>query len=136
MSGRSKTITAQNTKQRNLQLEAKAHITVQKWIDEGGLKDHAASVDGLREIHKRFCEMLPEELLWAQNPENGERTEIVPGELRQRDVKVGRHIPISPGALPRFMERFEDAYTRPWQNRNNLCLCHRASQIAVDSPVS
>ena len=36
--------------------------------------------------------------------------EIVPGELRQRDVKVGRHIPISPGALPRFMERFEDAY--------------------------
>ncbi len=99
-----------NTKQRNLQLEAKAHITVQEWIDKGGLKDHATSVEGLREIHRRFCELLPEELRWAENPENGERMEIVPGELRQRDVKVGRHIPISPGALPRFMERFEDAY--------------------------
>ena len=99
-----------NTKQRNLQLEAKAHITVQKWIDEGGLKDHAASVDGLCEMHKRFCELLPEELLWAEDPETGERIEIVPGELRRRDAKVGRHIPISPGALPRFMKRFENAY--------------------------
>ena len=101
---------SQNTRQRNLQLEAKAHITVQRWIDEGGLKDHAASYDGLREIHKRFCELLPEELLWAENPETSERKEIVPGELRGRDVKVGRHIPVSPGALPRFMQRFEATY--------------------------
>jgi len=101
---------SQNTRQRNLQLEAKAHITVQQWIDEGGLKDHAASYDGLREIHRRFCELLPEELLWAENPETSERMEIVPGELRGRDVKVGRHIPVSPGALPRFMQRFEAAY--------------------------
>jgi len=100
-----------NIKQRNLQLEAKAHITVQKWIDEGGLKDHAASVEGLREIHRRFCELLPEELLWAEDPERGERMEIVPGGLRQRDVKVGRHIPVSPVALPRFMNRFERAYS-------------------------
>ena len=101
---------SQNTRQRNLQLEAKAHITVQQWIDEGGLKDHAASYDGLREIHRRFCELLPEELLWAENPETSDRKEIVPGELRGRDVKVGRHIPVSPGALPRFMQRFEAAY--------------------------
>lgn len=101
---------SQNTRQRNFQLEAKAHITVQQWIDEGGLKDHAASYDGLREIHRRFCELLPEELLWAENPETSERKEIVPGELRGRDVKVGRHIPVSPGALPRFMRRFEAAY--------------------------
>jgi Fic family protein len=101
---------SQNARQRNLQLEAKAHITVQKWIDEGGLKDHAASSEGLRDIHRRFCELLPEELLWAENPETHERMEIVPGALRRRDVKVGRHIPVSPGALPRFMERFEAGY--------------------------
>jgi Fic family protein len=102
---------SQNPKQRNLQLEAKAHISAQQWIDEGGLRDRAASFEGLREIHQRFCELLPEELFWAENPENHERMKIVPGELRQRDVKVGRHIPISPGALPRFMQRFETAYT-------------------------
>jgi Fic family protein len=36
----------------------------------------------------------------------------VPGELRHRDVKVGAHVPVSPGAVPRFLARFEDAYGR------------------------
>src|SRR6266852_4644100 len=41
---------------RDLQLEARAHITVQKWIDGGGLGGHAVTSDGIREIHRRFCE--------------------------------------------------------------------------------
>ena len=49
---------------RNLQLEAKAHIAVQQWIDEGGLDGRAFRSDGIREIHRRFCELLPDELLW------------------------------------------------------------------------
>ncbi len=95
---------------RNLQLEAKAHITVQQWIDEGGLTGRATSVDGICEIHRRFCEDLPENLLWVEDPETKERIKVVPGELRHRDVKVGRHIPVSPGAVPRFLERFESCY--------------------------
>src|SRR5207253_3189004 len=35
-----------------------------------------------------------------------------PGELRNRDVKVGNHIAVSPGAVPRFLERFEQVYSR------------------------
>ena len=96
---------------RNLQLEAKAHISVQQWIDMGGLKGRAASVNGLVEIHRRFCAMVPEELLWAEDPESGERIRVVPGALRQRDVKVGRHVPVSAGAVPRFTERFQAVYT-------------------------
>src|SRR5438445_12139514 len=46
-------------RKRDLQLEAKAHITVQKWIDGGGLRGHAVTSDGIREIHRRFCELLP-----------------------------------------------------------------------------
>ena len=99
-----------NTKQRNLQLEAKAHITVQQWIDDGGLKDKAASTESLCEIHKRFGELLPDELLWVEEPDTGERMRVVPGELRKPDVKVGQHVAVSPGALPRFLKRFEDAY--------------------------
>ena len=99
-----------DAEKRNLQLEAKAHITVQKWIDEGGLTGRATTADGLTEIHRRFGELLPEELLWTEDPETGERIKVIPGELRQRDVKVGRHIPVSPGALPRFLERFEAVY--------------------------
>ncbi len=37
---------------------------------------------------------------------------MIPGALRERDVKVGRHIPVSHGALPRFLERFETVYTK------------------------
>jgi len=89
-------------------LEAKAHVSVQQWIDNGGLRGRALTAEGLCEIHRRFGELLPEELLWVEEPDTGERLRVVPGELRQRDVKVGRHIPISPVALPRFLERFEN----------------------------
>ena len=96
---------------RNLQLEAKAHITVQKWIDGGGLRNgRAISEDGICEIHRRFCAELPEELLWVEDSDTKERIKMVPGELRRRDVKVGHHVPISPGAVPRFLNRFEQVY--------------------------
>jgi Fic family protein len=95
---------------RNLQLEAKAHIEVQRWIDEGGLKGRAVTREGLCETHRRFCEHLPDELLWVEDPRTKERLHVVPGELRDRDVQVGRHVPVSPGAVPRFLDRFEKVY--------------------------
>src|ERR1039458_5269808 len=49
-----------DTHKRDLQLEAKAHIAVQKWIDDGGLKGRAVTSDGIRVVHRRFCELLPE----------------------------------------------------------------------------
>ena len=97
---------------RDLQLEARAHITVQKWIDAGGLDGRAFTADGIREIHKRFCELLPDELLLLSLESTGEKIKVIPGEYRTRDVVVGRHIPVSPGAVPRFMERFEEVYTK------------------------
>ena len=101
-----------NSKQRDLQLEAKAHIAVQKWIDTGGLKGHVLTSESIREIHRRFCEELPENLLWAEDPESKERLKVAPGELRRSDVKVGIHIPVSPIAVPRFLQRFEEVYGR------------------------
>lgn len=95
---------------RNLQLEAKAHIAVQRWIDDGGMARRALTADGIREIHRRFCDELPDALLEAANPDTGETLKVMPGAYRTRDVKVGRHVPVSPGAVPRFMERFERGY--------------------------
>src|SRR6266851_6770897 len=68
---------SQDAKKRDLQLEAKAHITVQQWIDNGGLKGRAVTADSIREIHRRFCELLPDDLLWVKNHR------VIPGELRQ-----------------------------------------------------
>src|SRR5580658_293213 len=57
---------SKDARKRDLQLEAKAHITVQKWIDGGGLTGRAVTSEGIREIHRRFCEELPEDLLWVE----------------------------------------------------------------------
>jgi len=100
-------------RKRDLQLEAKAHIAVQRWIDAGGVHDRAATEPAVREIHTRFCAALPEDLLWVEHPATQQRLRVSPGELRTCDVKVGRHVPVSPGAVPRFLARFEEAYARP-----------------------
>ena len=97
---------------RDLQLEAAAHIAVQEWIDGGGLSGRATSVDGLREVHRRFCEHLPEAMLWIEPVEGGGRVPVEPGALRTRDVQVGRHIAVSPGAVPRFLDHFAWAYSK------------------------
>jgi Fic family protein len=96
---------------RDLQLEARAHIAVQEWIDSGALSGgHAVSAEGICEIHRRFCELLPQDLLWVEDPLTKKRLTVMPGELRKRDVQVARLVPISPGALPRFLARFGQAY--------------------------
>jgi len=104
---------SQDVIKRNLQLEAEAHIAVQSWIDGGGLPaDHVMTTDGIREIHRRFCDRLPPELLWVDSPDGDWRVPIQPGCYRTTDVQVGRHLAISAGAIPRFMERFTQAYGR------------------------
>jgi len=97
-------------KKRNLQLEAKAHIFVQKWIDEGGMKGSVTNPSNLKEIHRIFCEKLPESLLIMDNLETNKKVKVIPGEFRNCDVQVGKHIAISPGAVPRFMDRFNEVY--------------------------
>jgi Fic family protein len=101
---------SKDAKKRDLQLEARAHIEVQRWIDGGGIKGRSMTAATLREIHQRFCSLLPEELLTAEDPVTKERATVIPGELRSRDVRVGRHIAISPAAVPRFLARFEQVY--------------------------
>jgi Fic family protein len=98
-------------RKRNLQLEAAAHIAVQQWIDEGGLTGPATNSQAILEIHRRFCALLPAELLSVDRPATGKKIPVVPGQLRGHDVEVGRHVPVSPGALPRFLKRFEEVYS-------------------------
>jgi Fic family protein len=46
----------------------------------------------------------------VEDPHLKERVRIAPGELRRRDVQVGTHVAVSPGAVPRFLARFEEVY--------------------------
>ena len=109
-----------NAAQRALQLEARAHIEVQTMLDGGpatapapGLDRPATSSAFIQALHREFCRRLPDNLLWVENPDTGDRARVVPGELRPRHVKIGRHVPVSPGAVPRFLARFEAGYRAP-----------------------
>jgi len=96
---------------RALQLEARAHIEVQRLIDNEEDPDCApTSAEYLRWIHGEFCHRLPKELLWVENPDTGERVEVMPGEFRTRGVQVGRHIPPDANELESYLKRFEQAY--------------------------
>ena len=103
---------------RALQLEARAHIEVQTMLDVGPETDaHSSGLGGpatgsafIQAVHREFCRRLPDDLLWVENPDTRDRARVMPGELRPRHVKIGRHVPVSPGAVPRFLARFEAAY--------------------------
>jgi Fic family protein len=101
-----------DTEQRDLQLEARPHIAVQQWIDNGSLKGRALTAESICEIHRRFCEALPQDLLWVEDPATNERIKVIPGKPRHRDVTVGTYIPISAPAVPRFLMRFEEVYSK------------------------
>ena len=101
-------------KRRNLQLEAVAHIGLQRKIDTG-MDDQSepSSIPYLCWLHDEFCSRLPEELLWVENPDTGERLRVTPGEIRTRSVTVGMHVPPVGEDLKSCLERFQEAYTAP-----------------------
>ncbi len=102
---------SKDAKKRDLQLEAKAHIAVQHWIDTCGLKNPGTTLESITEIHRRFCELLPDDLLWVEDPASKEKIRVVPGALRHRDVQVGQHAAISAPAVPRFLMRYGEVYS-------------------------
>ena len=98
-------------KKRALQLEAVAHIEVQKAIDEGA-DDPSEPLTAAYALwsHREFCRRLPDDMLWVEDPHSHRRIHVRPGELRDGEVEVGRHLPPAAAALPRFLARFEEAY--------------------------
>jgi Fic family protein len=111
---------SQNIEKRNLQLEAFAHIEVQRLIDNNLLEDaHLGTVaepasiisaDYISLIHRHFYERLPKELQWVEDPKTKKKLKVNPGKFRQRDVQVGAHIACSADKLLMFISRFEEAY--------------------------
>jgi Fic family protein len=101
---------SKDPEQRNLQLEARAHIEVQRMIDHGEAPEPVVSRAFLQWVHYEFCRRMPEELLIAGEDRDGKPVKVIPGEFRRQLVKVGRHIPIDADDVPAFLARFEQAY--------------------------
>jgi Fic family protein len=113
--------------QRNLQLEAVAHIEVQEAIDEGK-DDRSVPLTGRYAcwLHQEFCRRLPDEMLWVEDRDSKRKIRVIPGALRDGEVQVGNHVPPAAAALPRFLTRFDEAY-----NPNHLSKVRQIVAIAA-----
>jgi Fic family protein len=96
-----------------LQLESRAHIEVQVLIErrlEEAPDTDICTPDFLRWIHREFYDRMPDEFRTVKTASGGE-DRVVPGELRQCEVEVGRHIPPAFRSLPNFLARFAEGYS-------------------------
>ncbi len=101
-------------KRRNFQLEAAAHIRVQKEIDQqftqANLPEPASS-EFIKWLHREFYCDAPDEMLTIKN--EAATFLMTPGEWRtlpEHDNIVGRHIPPSSNRVADFMIYFEEKY--------------------------
>jgi hypothetical protein len=102
------------SERRNLQLEVRAHIRVQREIDPqhaAGVLLEPASAEFIRVLHRAFCDGAPPEMLVIQGRER--QVTMIPGEFRtlpEHEVEVGRHLPPSAPAIEAFMAHFAQRY--------------------------
>lgn len=99
---------------RDLQLEARAHIVVQKALDDqfhaGELGD-PATPNFILGLHRDFYAHVPD--VFRHIAGNGFDFMMEPGVFRhdpRHDVAVGQHVPPSSGRVTAFMARFEEVY--------------------------
>lgn len=99
---------------RNLQIEALAHIRLQKKIDDlfaANALENPTSTDFIRWLHREFHNELPESMLTLRH--NDKTIIMVPGQFRSlpiHDVSVGRHLPPSSMVVDAFMQYFETRF--------------------------
>lgn len=111
---------AVDSKNRSLQLEAKAHIEIHKTICHQVLSQpiNPFNSEFLKWIHKEFYKYLPQDFRQAKSL-SGELVDVIPGEFRTSEVKVGHHIGPASANLAAFINRFEDHY-KPAKQVNKL----------------
>ncbi|MFA5170269.1 MAG: Fic family protein [Sulfuriferula sp.] len=91
--------------QQDLQNLAVAHIEADRWAKSQSL-DKSSLLPFILEVHQRFCERLPKEMLKLKDGSYME-----PGIFRERDVHVGIHVAPRADMLNRFLERFTEVYS-------------------------
>ncbi|HJV97135.1 MAG TPA: Fic family protein [Albitalea sp.] len=88
---------------------AVAHIEAEAAVEQRYSGDDGArrlfSIDAVVDLHRELFARLPAKDLFT-----AEHEVIVPGELRSRDVSVGRHVAPAHGSLPIFLQRWATFY--------------------------
>ncbi len=96
---------------RKLQIESQIHVEIQELINKKFKTEFDVfSLEFILILHKTFYENMPEELKTVYDDDHKESAEVVPGELRKREVKVGKHIPPNHTSISRLIDKFQSVY--------------------------
>ena len=104
---------SQDPAKRELQQESLAHIACQKKIAnalDSQPDINPASREFICWIHEEVYKELPEEFQWITTKDKSERIRVHGGQLRTRDIEVGRHVGPPPESIGAFLDRFESFY--------------------------
>jgi Fic family protein len=104
---------ARDRERRSLQLEARAHVEVQRLVESRLDADPTLGItrpEFLSFLHREFYERIPAEWRVVTDAKDHTRRRVVPGEFRDADVEVGRHVAPPPGSVPRLLDHFATGY--------------------------
>jgi Fic family protein len=104
---------AVNTRKRDLQKEARAHVEVQIEIEKKLSQEPEIKViskNFLCWLHAEFYKSMPEDFRIVTNPQTGRSEKIEPGALRHFNVMVGRHLPPPSGEIEQYLSRLSEVY--------------------------
>jgi Fic family protein len=105
---------------------AVAHIQTERWMRQH-LRDEAtadvAATGFIRELHRRFVSQLPEGMRLVTGRQ-GATALNVPGELRQRYVDVGAHVPPAPEDVPDLLIAFAESWKSLPKTPAHILLAH------------
>jgi Fic family protein len=92
------------SKQAQHQSLAHAHISAASWAHQQQM-NQATSLQFILELHKRFCEAMPYDMLMLESGET-----MQPGKWRDVEVTVGKHVAPLSECVPRFIDRYAEVY--------------------------
>jgi Fic family protein len=90
--------------QKDLKSLAVAHIEADRWAKQQKI-DRQLIQPVMLEIHRRFCELLPEAMLMLKDG-----SLMVPGETRKQEVSSGIHVAPKAARLQDFLDRYATFY--------------------------
>jgi Fic family protein len=114
------------TRAGDLAVLAIAHIETERWMRQHLRDDATVDVAGvafIRELHRQFVSRLPEAMRIVTG-HKGETAINVPGELRERYVDVGAHIPPAPEEVPGLLAAFAESWKLLPKTPAHILLAH------------
>jgi len=104
-----------NSKEKQLQQLSLVHIEVQKYVESYFTEMQTPfHRDFILDVHRKlYAHPDMSHFLHIEDKENHKTIEMIPGKLRENNLKVGQHIAPDYKELPSFFSKYEQLYKIP-----------------------